>query len=125
MAGEKLADFIMQRHGNQTEYADIVFGTVTQINPLKIQVGDKLVIPEELLILSQNVGKKKVDISGENLKLSGGNLSVSTISGSVSASGLTVSGKEIIIDQTLKVNDKVVMFRMDGGQTFFVMEKTE
>lgn len=125
MAGEKLADFIMQRHGNKAEYADIVFGAVTQIGPLNIQVGEKLILPEELLILSQNVGKKKVDISGENLKLSGGSLSVSSISGSVSASGLTVTGKEIIIDQSLKVGDKVVMFRMDGGQTFFVMEKID
>lgn len=96
MAGEKLIDFIMQRHGNSAEYADVIFGIVSSINPLTIQVGDKLTLPSELLILGQNVSKRKIKIDG----------------------------KSVEVDQSLKTKDSVAMIRMDGGQTFFVLEKT-
>ncbi|MGX6988581.1 DUF2577 domain-containing protein [Leuconostoc fallax] len=96
MAGEKLIDFIMQRHGNSSEYADIIFGIVSSINPLTIQVGDKLTLPSELLILGQNVSKRKIKIDG----------------------------KSVEVDQSLNTKDSVAMIRMDGGQTFFVLEKT-
>ncbi|KAA8371098.1 DUF2577 domain-containing protein [Leuconostoc carnosum] len=95
MAGEQLIEMIMQRHGSSTEYADIVFGTVVSINSLAIQVGDKLTLPSELLILGQHVSKRKIK----------------------------VDGKLVEIDQSLKINDGVVMIRMDGGQTFFILEK--
>ncbi len=75
--------------------ADVIFGTVVSIGPLQIQVSDKLILPQELLILSKRVAEYT----------------------------LIVDGQTVTIDDRLALNDKVVMIKRNGGQSFFVLEK--
>lgn len=75
--------------------ADVIFGTVVSIEPLQIQVSDKLILPQELLILSKRVTEYS----------------------------LIVDGHTVIIDGRLALNDRVVMIKRNGGQSFFVLEK--
>ncbi len=75
--------------------ADVIFGTVVSIEPLQIQVSDKLILPQELLILSKRVAEYT----------------------------LIVDGQTVTIDDRLALNDKVVMIKRNGGQSFFVLEK--
>lgn len=53
MAGEKLVQ-LMQKAGKPslTDLADLVYGVVTQVNPLKIKVDNRFEVDETFLILS-------------------------------------------------------------------------
>lgn len=44
MAGEKLLKAIHSRGGNDSDYADIVFGTVVSTAPLKIQISNQMTL---------------------------------------------------------------------------------
>lgn len=77
----------------------IRFGKVKNENPLEITIEQKLTLSSEFLILTQNV---------------------------VSSNGyITINGetKSVIIDRSLKKDDVVLMFRMQGGQKYLVFDK--
>jgi len=78
-----------------SEYADLVMGTVTTTEPLKIQIDERTFIPAELLKLSRSVTEHQVKINGEL----------------------------VTIDGRLEAGDAVVLIRGHGGQMFFVLEK--
>lgn len=95
MAGDILWNMINSRSGSPSDYVDLVFGQVISISPLKVQMGDTLVLPAELLTLGERVTKHMIKLNGADVE----------------------------IDGSLKVNDRVVMIRMDGGQTFYILER--
>lgn len=99
MAGERLIKMINSRGGNNSEYADLVFGTVVSTSPLKIQYTEKIFLTDVFLILGKHVQdhEEKMVIDGDE--------------------------KQVTIKQALQVDDKVAMFRLDGGQRFYVFEK--
>lgn len=101
MAGEQLLDMMNSRGGNDSDYSDIVFGTVISISPLTIQISNQMPLTENFLNLSINVTdhKVKMKIDGET--------------------------KTVEILNALKVGDGVTMIRQDLGQQFYVLEKTE
>ena len=100
MAGEKLLDMMQSRGGNDSDYSDIVFGTVVSESPLKIQISNQMVLTDAFLNLSESVTdhKVKMKIEGET--------------------------KIVTILNALKKSDGVTMIRQDGGQQFYVLEKT-
>lgn len=100
MAGEKLLAWMNSRGGSDSDYADIVFGTVVSASPLKIQISNQMTLTESFLNLSESVTDHKV-----KMKIDGDEKTV------------TVLG-------ALKVGDGVTMIRQDGGQQFYVLEKT-
>ncbi|TPR12403.1 DUF2577 domain-containing protein [Apilactobacillus timberlakei] len=99
IAGRWLVEELEQRGGHNNEYADIVYGTVVKANPLQIQLSEKITLNAAFLVLGRNVVDHK-----ENIILDG-------------------STKEITLKQGLNADDKVAMFRLDGGQQFYVFEK--
>ncbi|UQS85870.1 DUF2577 domain-containing protein (plasmid) [Apilactobacillus apisilvae] len=99
MAGERLLELINARGGNNSEYADLVFGTVTSTSPLKIQYTEKIFLTDVFLILGKHVQDHE-----ETMLING-------------------TEKKVTIKQALKTDDKVAMFRLDGGQRFYVFEK--
>lgn len=99
MAGEKLLDMMQSRGGNDSDYSDIVFGTVVSESPLQIQISNQMVLTDAFLNLSESVTdhKVKMKIEGET--------------------------KTVTILNALKKGDGVTMIRQDGGQQFYVLEK--
>lgn len=101
MAGERLLKMLNDRGGNDSDYSDIVFGTVISTSPLKIQISNQMVLTDAFLNLSREVTDYwiKVKIDGEK--------------------------KKVKVLNALKDGDGVTMIRQDGGQQFYVLEKTE
>ncbi|WP_304125750.1 DUF2577 domain-containing protein [Levilactobacillus namurensis] len=99
MAGEQLLDMMEARGGSDSDYSDIVFGTVVSEKPLKIQISNQITLTDALLNLSMSVTDHKIKVKD------GGNTKTVTILGA------------------LKKGDGVTMIRQDGGQQFYVLEK--
>lgn len=100
MAGEVLWGMVNSRGGNDSDYSDIVFGTVVDDSPLKIQISNQMTLTDAFLNLSEAVTdhKVKVKVDGDE--------------------------KTVTILGALKKGDGVTMIRQDGGQQFYVLEKT-
>lgn len=100
MAGETLLNWWANRGGNDSDYSDIIFGTVVDDSPLKIQISNQMTLTEAFLNLSESVTdhKVKVELDGEE--------------------------KTVTVLGALKKGDGVTMIRQDGGQQFYVLEKT-
>jgi hypothetical protein len=91
-----IATMLQARGGRPNEYADVVSGTVLSANPLKIQLSPKLILTSDFFTLSKRVTEYTVKVNGE----------------------------DITIDESLQDGDTVIMIRQDGGQHFFVLERT-
>ena len=90
--------------GNAGEYADLAFGKVTSVSPLKIRISDQIELDDDFLTLGRNVTKhtvKNVTYQDDGAKVT----------------------HDITIDGTLKAGEAVVMFRRDGGQSFYVLDR--
>jgi len=72
-----------------------VYATVTSINPLKIVTEQKLPLSKEQLVLTRNVTDYKI----------------------------TLDNTEHTIKNALKVNEKVVLIREQGGQKYIVWDR--
>lgn len=78
---------------------DILFGVVENTTPLKIRVNQKLILPAEFLVLSDAVRDHKKSVIIEGVM------------------------KEVTFLNALKVGEQVLLFKMSGGQVFYVRER--
>jgi hypothetical protein len=99
MIGEYLLTKLNQRGGHDSDYADMLFGTVIQQSPLEIMISDKITLTAQFLI----VGKNVTDY----------------------VQNYTINGKQqsVRIINHLENGDRVALIRMAGGQRFYVLEK--
>lgn len=95
MAGEYLAKLLSQRGGNDKELADIVYGKVSSVDPLKIKIGGGLELPSKFIDRGR-VGRKYK---------------------------LKIDGKSVTVDDSLQVGDGVTMLRHNAGQSFFILDR--
>lgn len=117
---------------------DLRFGTVKTVKPLSIQVTNQMLIPEALLILPSHLTDYTVPVTfnwttetagDHNHSYSGSDSRGDSYSGNVDNNGnhthQIVSGKSktITIHNALKVGDKVVLIRKQGGQAFYILDK--
>lgn len=100
--------------GKESDYADIMYGKVIEDNPLKIQTSNQMILSESFLVLGRQVTKRK-----EQVKI----LSHSDQIGEVSGNRPDVE-ETVEIDGTLIKGDEVIMIRFNGGQQFFVLERS-
>lgn len=85
---------------NAQKLTTVVYGTVLSINPLEVQIDQKLTLREEHLKLTRAVMDHEVEMS-----VNGGT-------------------KQIYkVYNGLKQGDKVTMFRVHGGQQFLIIDK--
>ena len=99
----------------------IMFGTVTSISPLKINVEQKLTLTEAQLILTHNVVDYDVEmtVDHETDYTSGG---IGDLA--FDLHNHTYKGKKVFrVHNGLKVNDDVILVQMQGGQKFIVLDK--
>lgn len=76
----------------------IMYGTVVDTSP-SIRLDQKFTLPSDFLILTKNVRKYET---------------VMLIDG---------TEKEVMIDNSLKVGDKVILIQEQGGQKYIVLDK--
>lgn len=105
MAGERLFKFIADQHTPSGERTDLVYGVVTSVKPLKIQLANNLVLDDNFLVLGKHIGKFKVQ--GKTV-----------MKGNSSEKEMYLE-----INNSLEKKDKVAMLRMDGGQQYYIFER--
>jgi len=114
MAGEQLLNMMNSKGGKESDYADIMYGKVISADPLKIQTSNQMILSESFLVLGRQVTKHQ-----ERIKVLSHHDQIQDISGN------RPDVSEVIeIDGTLKKDDQVIMIRFNGGQQFFVLERT-
>lgn len=99
MAGEKLIDWMDSQGGSDSDYADVVYGTVISASPLKIQTSNQLTLDDAFLDVDDSLTdyKAKMKIDGDE--------------------------KTVEVLNHLKDGDGVTMIRFHGGQRFYVLSK--
>ena len=111
-AGDAIIKMLKDRGGKDSDYADVVYGIVTSIVPLKVQLSNNMVIDDNFIILGKHIGKFK--LPGK-----------ATIHGSNIITTEHITFDDMEFDNSLKKGDKVTMIRMDGGQQFYLFEREE
>lgn len=106
MAGERLYKLIAGQHTPSSERADIDYGVVISVSPLKVQKSNNMVLDDNFLILGKHIGKFK--LKGKVTKHHH-----DEVKGDI----------ELEFDNSLKKGDKVTMIRLDGGQQFYILER--
>ena len=88
------------------QMCDLRYGEVVSVSPLKIRLTPQLTIPDSLLIVPQHLTDYSTDYS----------VQVNT-----DGTNSTVSGGTLLINNGLKIGDKVALIRKQGGQSYFVL----
>ena len=97
---------------NSTQPVNVLFGKVTSVSPLKIQVSPKLVLEAGNLVLAGHLKKTTFTV-----KMNGVTERIDLHNHGVNLS------RTITLDNTLKKNDSVILLRIQGGNTYLVLDK--
>ncbi len=90
----------------QENLTDICYGTVTETEPLKIVLEQKLELTESFLVLSQNVTKHTINYSMRRKD-----------------SDENWVQYEMIVEKQLKKGERVILIKMTGGQRYVVIDR--
>ena len=90
----------------QENLTDICYGTVTETEPLKIVLEQKLELTESFLVLSQNVTKHTINYSMRRKD-----------------SDENWVHYEMIVEKQLKKGERVILIKMTGGQRYVVIDR--
>lgn len=84
---------------NASKPVEIVYGIVLSIEPLKINLEQKLTLSKSFLIVPEEFTDRKINIVIDDEE------------------------KEIEIKSALKVDDKLILARVQGGQKYLVLSR--
>jgi hypothetical protein len=117
-AGIKLA---AQQLSDDKQMCDLRYGTVVNVNPLKIQITNLLTLPQSVLVVPQHLTDHNVNVTvnWNTENTSGGSGENSYASHKHSVNGL----KTMTIHNALKVGDKVALIRKTGGQSYYILDR--
>ena len=104
-----------------TKPAEICFGNVTGINPLRILVEQKMTLGPAQLVLAQSVMERAVELTvdWETAETGGG-----TGEEAFSPHSHPIEGrKRIVVHSGLAVGDDVILLRQQGGQKYIVLDR--
>ncbi len=90
----------------QENLTDICYGTVTETEPLKIVLKQKLELTESFLVLSQNVIKHTINYSMRRKDTDENWVQY-----------------EMIVEKQLKKGERVILIKMTGGQRYVVIDR--
>ncbi|MBA1393555.1 DUF2577 domain-containing protein [Lactobacillus sp. XV13L] len=110
------------RGGRNSEYTDVIFGLVTSVKPLKVQLSNSMVIDDSFLVLGKHIGKFKLP-GKATIEVKSHGDQIGNVSGNRPTVSEKITFKEMEFDNSLKKGDKVTMIRMDGGQQFYLFER--
>lgn len=101
--------------------AAIVFGTVTSISPLKVNIEQRLTLDESHLVLSSLVSDFEVDVTLNHVTE---NTSGGTGDSSFSSHNHAVTGrKTMTIHLGLKKDETVMLLQVQGGQKYIILDR--
>lgn len=125
--------------------AGVLFGTVINTEPLEIDVEQRLTLTDDQLIISQHLTDYEVQVNvnwNTSNALGGEAYSLKITGNTGSASGHTHSKGSLAVDPAelghshtlngqktmmimnkLQPGDQVILFRMQGGQKFIVLDR--
>lgn len=100
---------------------DLRFGTVTSVNPLKVQISSQLTLPSSSLVVPKHLTDYEIEVEMDwtTSKTSGGG----TYEAFASHDHNITGKKKIKVCNALKKNDKVALLRKSGGQQFLIIDK--
>lgn len=106
---------------NASKPANMVFGKVISISPLKIKVDQKLILTSGQLILTRNVTNYRLSVTVDHSteSASGGSGESSFASHKHSVKG----EKTLTVNNALEIGEDVVLFQVSGGQKFIVVDR--
>ena len=79
--------------------ANLVFGKVISVSPLKIKIDQKLILTSAQLVLSKHVTNYRLSV---------------TIDG---------ASKNMTVNNALKIDDEVILMQVSGGQKYIVIDR--
>ena len=97
-----------------TKPVNFLFGKVTSVSPLKVQVNPKFVLGAGNLVIADTLTKKSVEV---------------TVSGNTGSGGTESHRHSVNIpitvtfDNSLKKGDSVILARMQGGDRYLILDK--
>lgn len=106
---------------NASRPSDVAFGKVISTSPLKIKVDQKLILTSAQLVLSRNVTdyRLSVTVNDSTESTSGGSGESSFANHKHSIKGT----KTITVNNSLEVDDIVIMIQAAGGQKYIVIDR--
>ncbi|WP_019123710.1 DUF2577 domain-containing protein [Brevibacillus massiliensis] len=96
---------------------NVLFGEVTKVNPLEVVVDQRFTLTREFLVILERVTRYEVDISHEHDYTD--EVGQTTLNKKTSME-LT---QPLVIRSGLMVGDKVLLFRVQGGQQYVIVDK--
>lgn len=79
---------------------EITYGTVVEVQPIAIQLAQNLIIDEAFLVLTNMVMDEEVLMTHEN-----------------------GTSEKVIYHRSLSIGDNVLLFQVQGGQQYIVVDK--
>lgn len=121
------------------DLANVIFGTVKSINPLKIQVDTKLVLTEAFLVLTDNVRDYKVYMTVDHETeeeetdhfhpftdvTPGGAVPSQTQAQNMKHKHAYTGKKLFTVHNALKFNETVILIQQKGGQKYIVLDRVD
>lgn len=110
--------------------ANMVFGKVISISPLKIKVDQKLILTSAQLVLSRSVTDYTIEMTVDHVTED--HTHTHTISDTYTGGGSASSEthkheykgrKEFLIHGALKVGEEVILMQVSGGQKYIVIDR--
>ncbi len=112
-----------QNEREASKPVDIYFGEVISKTPLKINVEQKMILGEAQLILTRNVTDYMITATVQWKSEKGVLSSDKESIASPSHTHEIVGVKDFQIHNALKVGEKVILIRQQGGQKFIVIDR--
>lgn len=121
-----------------SEPCDFCYGKVTNVNPLKVFIEQKMELGKAQLVLSRNVTdyETKVTVEWESetslsdhdhiingTDSNGDSIMITSQKTNLSHSHAIEGMKKIIIHNGLKVGDEVVLIKKKGGQKYLILDR--
>lgn len=106
--------------------ADLRFGTVTSVSPLKVQVTSQFILPESILIVPEHLTDHEIEVTVKDSyewatkNRSGGSSDAAFASHN---HDIAFEKKKILVHGALKVDDKVALMRKQGGQFYYILDR--
>lgn len=95
---------------------NVLFGVVTNISPLQINIDQKMTIDDDSLFLTNAVKDHTVEMTVDHV-------TENTSVGNGSHNHAYKGKKQFTVHNGLVVGEKVILLRMQGGQKFVVWDR--
>lgn len=96
----------------ESKPCNIIYGEVVTIDPLSINIEQKMILPSEFFILTNNV-KDHIETVTINWSTESSDGHTHNITGV----------KTITVNNALKKGEKVILLRYQGGQDYLVLDR--